>query len=426
MAFPLPERPGFGQLCDARIVIAERLVQHRFGVLAEQGRCDRIYHRRQFHAQRRFDIGDRARGRVRDPAEAMTLAHFRCVEPLLDGTKIADRNIGLLHLRDPVLQLVARKNLADDGAQLFPVGGSRPAVGEFRIGDQVGPVKHLGDETPIQPVVGASDIERPVGRFIDPDTGRAVRRVAETAGIHAVDQIGHAVKAGHRHRNVDQRDLDMLAAAEPVACQQRKQDGIAGRHARRQVYNRRTGAHRLAVRKAVQRHEAAFGLRDRVEARTQGKRSLAAVGRDRAIDQPRVGRRDVGIVETELLHHAAGEILHHHIRFRDQFARDLERRGVGEVERDAALVAIEAEIGRTLAADFRVLIAARIVAAVRVFDLDDVGAEIGQGLRAGRSGNNAGEIHHQQAVERGWHALLAGCAIRQLRSGRHDRFVLFF
>ena len=116
-------------------------------------------------------------------ADTVALARFGCVKTLLDRSKIADRDIGLLHLRDPVLQPVACEDLADDGAQLFPVGGSRPAVGEFRIGDQVGPVKHLGDETSIEPVVGASDIERSVGRFIDPDTGRAVGELPKRPGL---------------------------------------------------------------------------------------------------------------------------------------------------------------------------------------------------------------------------------------------------
>ncbi len=175
-------------------------------------------------------------------------------------------------------------------------------------------------------------------------------------GFCAADQIGHAVETGHRHGGVDQRDLDLLAAAEPVAGDQRQQDRVAGRHAGRHVDDRRTGPHRLPVRKAVQRHEAAFGLRDRIKARTQGELALAAIGRDRAIDQPRIGRRDRRIVEPELLHHAAGEILHHDIRLRDQLARDLQRRRIVEVERDAALVAIEAEEGRALAADFRMFI----------------------------------------------------------------------
>ena len=57
-------------------------------------------------------------------------------------------------------------------------------------------------------------------------------------------------------------------------------------------------------------------------------------------------------------------------------------------------------------------IAARIVAAVRVLDLDDFGAKIGQRLRAGRTGDDPGEIHDQQTVEGGRHALGSWRAIR--------------
>ena len=57
-------------------------------------------------------------------------------------------------------------------------------------------------------------------------------------------------------------------------------------------------------------------------------------------------------------------------------------------------------------------IAARIVAAIGVLDLDDFGAEIGQRLRAGRTGDNPSEIHHQQTVEGGRRAFLSWRAIR--------------
>ena len=106
----------------------------------------------------------------------------------------------------------------------------------------------------------------------------------------------------------------------------------------------------------------------------QGQRPLAAIGRDRAVDQARVGRRDRGIVEPVLLHHAAGEILHNDIRFRDQFAGDFERRSIVEIERDAALVAIQADKGGTLAGEIGMFITARVIAAIRVreelIDLD--------------------------------------------------------
>ncbi len=170
-----------------------------------------------------------------------------------------------------------------------------------------------------------------------------------------------------------------------------------------------------------------FGLRDRIEPRAQGVCALTAIGRDRAIYQARIGRRDRRIVEAKLLHHAAGEILHHHIRLRDELTRDLQRCRIGEVERNAALVAIETEESRALAADFGMFVGARVVAAIRVFNLDDLGAEIREGLRAGGTSDNAGEIHDQQTIEGSRFALCARRARRQLRSGSHvRRFPLLF
>jgi hypothetical protein len=57
-------------------------------------------------------------------------------------------------------------------------------------------------------------------------------------------------------------------------------------------------------------------------------------------------------------------------------------------------------------------IGARIVAAIGVLDLDDFGPEIGQGLRAGRTGDNPGEIHDQQTVKGGRHTRVSGRALR--------------
>ena len=75
------------------------------------------------------------------------------------------------------------------------------------------------------------------------------------------------------------------------------------------------------------------------------------------------------------------------------------RRRVGKVECDAALVAIETEKCGALAADFRVLVVTRVVTAIRVFDLDDLGAEIGERLRAGRTGNDPGKVDDQQTIQ---------------------------
>ena len=73
------------------------------------------------------------------------------------------------------------------------------------------------------------------------------------------------------------------------------------------------------------------------------------------------------------------------------------------------------------------LVMAGIVAPVGVFDLDHFGAEIGQRLRAGRAGNDPGEIDDQQTIQGSRLSLCARRSLRQLRLGGHLRhFPLLF
>jgi hypothetical protein len=100
-----------------------------------------------------------------------------------------------------------------------------------------------------------------------------------------------------------------------------------------------------------------------------------------------------------LFHHAGGKVFHHDICPRDQFSRDVARLRLGKIKRNAVLVAIQTDKGRTFAGEIGMLIAARIVAAIRILDLDDFGAKVGERLRAGGSGYDPREIHDQQTVE---------------------------
>src|SRR5882757_1340539 len=92
-ASPCPKNSRFGQCRDAAVVIAQRLAQHLLSMLAQHRRGDGISGRRQLEPQRRFDVGDEARGRVRDLADAMTLAYLARIEGLLNGTKITDGDV---------------------------------------------------------------------------------------------------------------------------------------------------------------------------------------------------------------------------------------------------------------------------------------------------------------------------------------------
>src|SRR6202043_2692848 len=71
------------------------------------------------------------------------------------------------------------------------------------------------------------------------------------------------------------------------------------------------------------------------------------------------------------------------------------------------------------AANLRVLIGSRIIASIRILDLDDLRTKIGKGLRAGRARNNAGKIHHQQTVEGVRRALRSWQTVRQRQSSSH-------
>ncbi len=65
------------------------------------------------------------------------------------------------------------------------------------------------------------------------------------------------------------------------------------------------------------------------------------------------------------------------------------------------------------------LIGARVVATVRIFDLDDACTEIGKRVRAGRPRHHAREIHDQQTFKCGWSACPPRGTFRQFRFGGH-------
>src|SRR3546814_5503579 len=97
--------------------------------------------------------------------------------------------------------------------------------------------------------------------------------------------------------------------------------------------------------------------------------------------------RDLLVSAAEAVHGARRVVLGHHVGLGDQAMRDLQSLFGLEVEREATLVAIEA--GEESGCESRE--APRLVAAGRGFDLDDVGAEIGQHQPAGRAHDGLAE-----------------------------------
>src|SRR4029077_6382370 len=93
------------------------------------------------------------------------------------------------------------------------------------------------------------------------------------------------------------------------------------------------------------------------------------------------------------------EILDQDVARRRQSPGQLLPRLLGEVDGDAALRAVEGqEHGAAAVALGRA--GAGLVAGDRVFDLDDVGAQVSELLRAQRAGDDAREIEHANTLER--------------------------
>jgi hypothetical protein len=110
------------------------------------------------------------------------------------------------------------------------------------------------------------------------------------------------------------------------------------------------------------------------------------------------GQRLVG--EIELFHRAAPEILDEDVCVPHEAQQDLVTLSPLEVERDAALVAVEDQIRRRNAVDARLAVPARVVAAGELLDLDHVRAEIGEQRATGRTGHDLRQLEHAHSDER--------------------------
>ena len=153
------------------------------------------------------------------------------------------------------------------------------------------------------------------------------------------------------------------------------------------IGNRNADAHRPVSRQAGDRHQPAHALRDLVEAGPVGVRPILAEAGDAGVDEARIDARQRLVVDAQALLHAGPEILHDHVRLLHHALERGEAFRRLEVQRHAALVAVQVlEVGALARA------AHRLLRPGRRFDLDDVGAPVGELARASRPGPHAGEV----------------------------------
>ena len=187
---------------------------------------------------------------------------------------------------------------------------------------------------------------------------------------------------------------DVLALLRRLALEQRGHDAERAEQSGGEIGDRDADAHRPLPRQAGDRHQPAHALRDLVEARTVLVGPVLAEAGDAAVDDLRIDLLHVLVVDLQPPLHVGPEVLDDHVGLLDH----LQERGAAflrlQVERHAALVAVQV---LEVAALARAAHAFAALLVRRHLDLDDVGAPVGELAHAGRARAHAGQVEHREA-----------------------------
>ena len=261
------------------------------------------------------------------------------------------------------------------------VGGEAGVSSPFRVIDR------LGAATPLRVVAhGQGEVAIPGSKdLVGHDIGVLV---AEPAGGRRVvvqrllrQEVAGDVRQGG-HGGVQQRDVQVLTLPRAFPRVKRREDTRGGVQPGDQIADRDADLGGRAVRVSGNAHQAAARLGEEVVSRQVGVRSRLPVAGNGGVDQPGVLRAQSLVIQALLRHPAHAEVLHHDVRLGHQSPRNFLPPVRGEIERDAALVAVEAEVVGALAGQERRSPGARVVTAAGPLDLDDVRAQVAEEHRA--------------------------------------------
>ena len=208
-------------------------------------------------------------------------------------------------------------------------------------------------------------------------------------------------------------DLDALPAARLLALQKRRQDAGHEVDAGTRVADLGAGHGRRAVLEAGGGRRAAGALGD-VLVDLEVLVGAGPEALDRGIDQARVELLNMRPGKAHAVERAGREILHHDVADIDQLAEDLlALLGLG-IEGEAALVAVQHREVEAVHVGQVAQLAARDVAAPRQLDLDHVGPEPAQDLRARGARLDMGHVQNADPLQSPRHSSLSPARLRYL------------
>ena len=323
---------------------------------------------------------------------------MRIIKRLGNRIDPAAGNADRLELAQPVLGRILRERGIDQAVDEIAVLDARAIAAKALVLRPFGVAQNLGGARKL-PLVSDCERHHGVGGPIGGVGHDAGVPVAETAALAAGDKIVRGDINQHRERSLVQRKLHLLPLARAPTRVKRRKNGIARQHAGAHVDNRHAVFRRLPIRLAADAHQARLRLQHEIIA---GQRSLGparSVAGDGAANEPRSRLLEPGVGEAPFVQRSQPEIIDEDVGFLDQPGKDFLPGRVGHVERQGALVAVDAEKIGGLGADERRAPMPRIVAVVGRLDLDDVGAHVAQHHGAERTGEDTGEIDDADSGE---------------------------
>src|SRR2546427_10630599 len=150
-----------------------------------------------------------------------------------------------------------------------------------------------------------------------------------------------SLEVEHREHRLEQRRVDPLALAGDFDLEQGDEDALGEEDARAQIRDGNPDAHRSLAGDARDGHQAAHALSDLIDAGPVAIGPALAEARDAAVDQPRVDRAQVLVVDAQSPLHVRAVVLDDDVGLARQLLEDGHALGLAEVERHPPLVAVQ-------------------------------------------------------------------------------------
>ena len=191
----------------------------------------------------------------------------------------------------------------------------------------------------------------------------------------------------------------MSSKARFPLLKQRREDALTGKLPGQNIGHRKAAPHRILSRTGAGQHHPAHGLHDQIVSRALAVGTGEAEAGDGGVNQTAIVRLQRFVIDAQPLDDSWAKILNDDIGFARQLAEGGEVAGLFQIESDTFFVSIQREKICAFTAFGGLPPMASLIAAIRLFDLDDSRTKIAEQHGAEGSCNGARQIENKKAVE---------------------------